>query len=162
MSLGLQQDPGPELEHTSSGTKIFTDTHGRLWGAISIGKSQAKATYSDVKVLGSAYLVAVGQPDGQLGDLEMMVRKSYLKPFEDLIRARLGASPLARLELAGFKMQFSVVSAAFDEENRAPLPTVVRTFAALYAGHDGDSDRKNADPMTCTIFLKQVTPATET
>lgn len=148
------------LEHTPSGTTLETTLHGKLTGFISITEPQAKVTYPEVKVGGSAYAVAHGLPSGDLPELTIKVRKSYLKTFEDRIRQELGVDQNARIELAGFVLTFKLVSKPFDENGQA-LPTRMRAFNGIYAGHDGGSDRGSNDALTCNIFIKQSTPATE-
>jgi len=148
-------------EHSPSGTTLETDLHGKVTGFISITPPQSKVTRKPVKVGGSAYPVAFGQPDGDLPELTLVVRKSYLWQWEEGIRSALGVGdPNARLELKDVSLTFTLTSAPFDEDG-SPLPTRVREFTALYNGNESGSDRKSGDPLEATIHLQQTSPATE-
>lgn len=147
-------------EHSPSGTRFKTDVHGFFYGFIGISEPQAKVTYPEVKVGGSAYAVAHGQPSGDLPELTLTIRKSSLKTWEDQLRSVKGVAQGVRLELLGIVLDCSLVSEPFDDEG-SPLPTRVRSFSAIYAGHDGGSDRKSNDPLECKVYLKQSSPANE-
>lgn len=147
-------------EHSPSGTTLETDVHGKVAGFISITPPSAKVTIKPVKVGGAAYPVAWSQPDGDLPELTLVVRKSYLWVFEERLRVFAGANPGARIELLQIQMTLTLTSAPFDEEG-SPLPTRVREFTAIYCGSDSGSDRKSSDPLEAQIFLQQTTPATE-
>lgn len=158
--MSLYQDYDGQ-EHSPSGTTLETDIHGKVTGFISITPTSAKTKVTPVKVGGSAYPVAWSQPDGELSELTLVVRKSYLWQWEEGIRAHESIDdPEARLELMGISMTFTLTSAPFDEEG-SPLPTRTREFTALYLGNDSGSDRKSSDALECNIFLQQTSPATE-
>lgn len=147
------------LEHSSANTRLETDIHGKVEGFISITPPTAKVTYPEVKVGGSAYAVAHGMPSGELGELEMVVRKSYLKAWEDKIRAAYQVDEDVLLELLAVRMACSLISEPYDDNG--PLPTRARNFNVIYCGNNGGSDRNSGDALTCTIFLKQTAPAQE-
>lgn len=157
--MSTNQDYGGR-EHSSSGTTLKTDIHGKVTGYISISEPEAVVKFAPVKTGGSTYPVAWSEADGDLPELELKVRRTYLKTWEDAIRTAKGFSATDRIEIAGVVLLFTLVSEAFSDLG-APLPTRTRVFSAKYRGHKAGSDRKSADPLEAVIMLQQTSPAEE-
>lgn len=148
-------------EHTPSGTTFHTDVHGKVGLAVSIDEIKAEVESKPLKVLGSAYAVGFGAPEGELPKLKLMVACSGAKPFEDQLRSYFGLTdPAMRIELAQLPLSCTLTSEPVDGNEEA-LPTSTTTFTAFYCGHGKAVDRGNNDPIMVPLYLQQTSPATE-
>jgi hypothetical protein len=148
-------------EHTPSGTTFHTDVHGKVGLAVSIDEIKAEVESKPLKVLGSAYPVAWGAPDGDLPKLKLMVACSGVADFEKQLRDYFDLTdPAIQIELAQLPMTCTLVSEAVDG-NEDALPTRTTEFTAFYCGHGKAVDRGNNDPIMVPLYLQQTSPARE-
>lgn len=148
-------------EHTPSGTTFHTDVHGKVGLCVSIDEVKAAVDSKPLKVLGSAYPVAWGAPDGELPKLTLKVACSGLKDFEDQLRSYFNLTdPAVQIELAQLPLACTLSSEPVDGNEEA-LPTSTTTFTAFYCGHGKAVDRGNNDPIMVPLYLQQTSPARE-
>lgn len=159
--MGLNQEYGGK-EHSSAATTLETDIHGKLAYFIKIDEIDSQLSVKPVKVGGSARPVAWSQPEGDLPELMITIRKSGLLDFEQKIRQAKGMADGADVAVAGVSMHFSLISEPFDPDSGAALPTQVRKFDGIYLGAKSGSDRGSSDPLTVELKVQQTTPGEET
>ena len=148
-------------EHSSANTYLTTNLHGRVKDFISIDPPTNKASSTPIYLPGSMAEVGRSAPVVEnLPLLVMKIRRSGIKAWEERIRDKLGLAPKADLLALAVALRIQLISEPFRKGD--PLPTVVKTFMARYAGSSGGSDRKSNDPLEEEIYLQQTSPSRTT
>ena len=156
--MGLNQEFGGR-EHSPSGSRFSTDLHGKVGTLISIADVGDQVEVKGLKVLGSVWEVAFGQPDGTLPAVDLKIRLSGINDFEDVIRQALGIPQGIPVSAAGAQLKCTLTSEPLDG-NEDVLPTVSRSFKAIYLGGMHGLDRKSNEPCEASCKLQLITPAT--